>query len=255
MQIWGGVPAAAAQVDQAEALVLVVRQAARLHARSWRDPALLSLPWLKTSAWLRGDDRSGWERAVEGCKTRWHSVKTEVRFAVFRLAPQLRALIDAAFAGSSWAVFQAHVADRTTPWTLCHGDFHASNMHLYPAAAGPARLVVYDWSEVGPWEPMTDIAQLFISDVRLSSLAAGAGERAIEAYHAELCAQGVGDYPLAQCKADFARGVERWLFLFPLLASLGLPEALVDYFQAQIMAFAGEFPANAPPTFKSVVLV
>ncbi len=74
----------------------------------------------------------------------WEKVKAKIRNQTigFEFSPKLINIIEKSFANSSWSAFQAKLQDPKTPWTLCHGDFHAGNMVL---AAGDVFMV--DWCQ------------------------------------------------------------------------------------------------------------
>ena len=187
--------------------------------------------------------------------------------------------MDRSLAAASWAALQAHLHDPTVPWTLCHGDFHASNMiwRLGPADGAsvigcPVRM--YDWSEVGPWEPTTDLAQMAISDVPIAVLAEHARplvrrywQRLLEASAATPHRAGAvdgpqpvteADYPFERCFDAFARGgIERWIWLFAVLSNMpGLPDSAVQYFHDQLHGFVKHFGDGRPYyTLKAVVVM
>ncbi|CAM9483000.1 unnamed protein product [Discosporangium mesarthrocarpum] len=202
---------------------------------------------------------------------------------LFTLSEKLVRIVDESFARASWAGLQKHLGDPLVPWTLCHGDFHAANMFLFgdsldagvgeeggqgatthhhseqsassatagakPAASmgrqgGHPRVALFDWAEVGPWEPMTDLGQMVISDIS-PALFQEHARRMVELYWERLVGGGVdpGAYPLEQCWDDFCRGgVERWIWVFSVLAVFPrVPEGLVKYFHDQLLAFIQAF--------------
>jgi aminoglycoside/choline kinase family phosphotransferase len=126
-------------------------------------------------------------------------------------------------AGASWTKMVAHL--KSHPFTLCHGDFHAANMLLLnnsdqtlEGISGGLRW--FDWSEVGPWEGPTDLAQTMISDMKVDVFRQHA-RSLVTSYHQRLVTGGVTNYSLDQCLADFARGgPERWLWCFAILAAM-----------------------------------
>jgi len=73
-------------------------------------------------------------------------------------------MMDEALNGSSWANLQAVLHDKSIPFTLTHGDFHAANF-LW-SYQGEGELVAVDWTELGVWSPLTELGQMMISDVK-----------------------------------------------------------------------------------------
>lgn len=152
------------------------------------------------------------------------------------------------------------------PWTLCHGDFHAGNMFLLPSNQSPStekregeegdNLVLFDWSEVGPWEPTTDLAQTIISDVK-PSLFVKHSEELVKFYWTELIRSGVSEseYSWQTCWAAFCRGgPERWIWVFSIIASLPvMPDMGIQYFHDQLLAFIEAFGDRPFYTLKPVV--
>jgi aminoglycoside phosphotransferase (APT) family kinase protein len=106
-------------------------------------------------------------------------------------------VLDASFANSSWIQLQEHL--KTAPFTLAHGDFRASNMIMQLSSSSNHNaddllegLKIFDWSEVGPWESATDLAQTVISDFPKELF--DKVEGILKAYHVRLLELGVKDY-------------------------------------------------------------
>ncbi|CAM9410060.1 unnamed protein product [Choristocarpus tenellus] len=187
--------------DPLAALEAIFSMSADIHARHWQNKWLLKSEqnWLKGSAWYAGQGRTEWELAMQFGRSSWERAKRRFGCSssgecgilagsgketqcsdnsdqVFSLSSKLVRIVDESFALSSWKLLQAHLCDPSVPWTLCHGDFHASNMFAFAGleksdySHGGIGLALCDWSEVGPWEPMTDLAQLAISDLSPSLL-------------------------------------------------------------------------------------
>lgn len=153
-------------------------------------------------------------------------------------------IMDRSFSESSWDLFQAHVRDKSIPFTLCHGDFHSSNMFV----GQDGRPFLFDWSEVGPWEPTADLVQIIISDLK-PSFFVGKTKKWVEIYWQRLKELGLNEqeYSLEECWYSFCRrGPERWIWLFAILCDFpGVPDTLVQYFHDQLLAFIeahGDFP-------------
>ncbi len=163
------------------------------------------------------------------------------------------------FAATSWQRMQDHLRDPTTPWTLCHGDFHSSNMMLSRKARDSEdELILYDWSEVGPWEGTTDLAQMIISDVRMAVFRPHA-QRLVRAYWDRLVQRGVNarEYSFEQCWKAFVRGgAERWAWMLCLLLAYpGLPAAAGQYFHDQVLAWLEEYQVYPCVSMKPVVCI
>eukprot|EP00051_Salpingoeca_urceolata_P007382 m.97274 g.97274 ORF g.97274 m.97274 type:complete len:428 (+) comp15216_c0_seq3:85-1368(+) len=231
-QVWGGDIPAATPAVQLDLLHNAFRLAAGMHAANWRKQSLKSNAKLKAAAWYQGRDRATWEGSMNTARAAWGASK---QMHEDKLSPRLVGLIDRSLAASSWDAFQKHINDPKVPWTLCHGDFHAGNMIV--TETPDTTVCLFDWSEVGLWEPMADLGQMMISDVR-RSVYGGHSRDIVHRYWEGLRARGVQDYTFEQCWSDFCRaGPARWLFLFPVLASMKLPFAFVDYCQTQILDF------------------
>lgn len=158
---------------------------------------------------------------------------------------------------------QAHLHDPSVPFTLTHGDFHAANMLWCPERAaatekasrsttpgssssggggsGGGGMVLVDWSEVGVWEPMADIAQMLVSDVR-PHVRRQCERALIATYVATLRDAGVTSYSAEAAWRDYGRaGSQRWLWLFAVLAGLpdeqAMPLVAARFFHDQTAAF------------------
>jgi hypothetical protein len=64
-------------------------------------------------------------------------------------------------------------------------------------------------------------------------------------------------YPLDVCWAAFVRGsIERWIWLFAVIAAFPVPPAFVQYFQHQLLSFIEAFAPTTPAfAVKSLVCV
>lgn len=247
-QIWG-VPSLPRPRGPETVLVDVFHTAADIHAAHWRDPALRRSRWLKAAAWYRGEQRAQWELGVRTAARAWDGAMHKRRVhgspqSQLRLDAALERLVEASLRHASWSALQQHLHDPGVPFTLTHGDMHASNMlwrytraEAQGAADSDGELVLVDWSEVAVWEPAADLGQMLISDV-LPPLRRALEERLLQAYHARLCAGGVSDYAFTQLLADYKRApLERWLWLLCYLLNLDLPAHALQYFHDQTAAF------------------
>lgn len=108
-----------------------------------------------------------------------------------------------------------------------------------------APIVLVDWSEVGLWEPTTDLGQMLISDLRPDVVRQHA-EPLVRHYWETLVAVRpdlAEAYPWTRCWKDFCRAtIERWTFLFAVLAGFdGVPGALVTWFHDNLLSFVQTF--------------
>ncbi|KAG0195505.1 hypothetical protein BGX28_001242 [Mortierella sp. GBA30] len=246
-QIWGvpdsidrqSLPPATDMLDQ------MFLTAADMHAQHWNDYSLLELNWLKSSAWYKGSERARWEWSVQSGLRGWERGKTMAASGEFpvKYSDKFIKIMDESFKRASWEHFQARVQDKTVPFTLTHGDFHAANMILDRSSTTSVSspIVIYDWSEVCVWEPTTDLGQTVISDVATPVFQEHA-RSALQKYWERLIELGVVkavDYPFETCWKSFLRGgVEKWIWTFAILCSYpGMPAQAVQYFHDQMLAF------------------
>ena len=250
-QIWG-VPQSIKPVDKLSVLTEVFLTAADLHARYWCDPSLKRMSWLKGADWYAGKGRASWEVALQVAKRSWEGAKGElIDTGAVKYDPRFVALIDRSFEDSSWAALQRHCIDPAIPWTLSHGDHHASNMlWCYDGsrdataddggAANLRHLVLVDWTEVGIWEPTADLGQMMISDVP-ADLRRAHEKDLLKAYWERLTGKGgvsAAAYPFDACwEAYGVYAVERWIWFLCVLAGMELPHAAQQYFHDQVWAF------------------
>jgi hypothetical protein len=111
--------------------------------------------------------------------------------------------------------------------------------------------------QVGPWEPTTDLAQMIISDVK-PELFKAHSKHLVRLYWDHLVKHGVPEssYPFEACWRSFCRGgVERWIWLFTVLASMSLPPKAIQYFHDQLLAFIDAHEERECYHLKEVVYV
>eukprot|EP00762_Andalucia_godoyi_P008130 ANDGO_02170.mRNA.1 aminoglycoside phosphotransferase len=275
-QIWGS-PVRKFSVEEQDSLIRVIYETvAKVHALHWNDPALLQNDWMKAATWYRGLEQESWEKAAQmalGCweaaKSRLHGPSqdeaTDLSAGHFRMNDRFVALVDRSFAATNWQALQAHLHDKHVPFTMCHGDFHSSNMfvilrrpanHDNPSDTIPeitresiATVKWFDWSEVGPWEPCADLGQILISDVKPQLFVAHARSW-IEVYWNTLVQELEPkfphirtEFPWDACWEIYSRGsIERWIWLFGVVASLpAVPVVAIQYFHDQLCAFIEAF--------------
>ncbi len=86
------------------------------------------------------------------------------------------------------------------PRALMHGDFRLDNL-FFGGAGHEATLTAIDWQGVGLARPAFDVAY-FVAGNLDAEVARKAEGDLVRAYHDELLARGVADYPLAECWRD-----------------------------------------------------
>jgi hypothetical protein len=171
-QIWG-LPADLPPLpDRLQVVKAQFSHAADIHAEFWCDKRLLQAPynvWLRSANWYGGGcvaARTRWELAMEeirryalgslqiasasvdGVHSNWTAVKEKIGSGKsdLKFSPVLVDVFDRSIARSSWHEVAAKLQDPSLPFTLCHGDFHASNMMLLlkPPQAAPFGLRMFD---------------------------------------------------------------------------------------------------------------
>ncbi|KAF8939801.1 hypothetical protein BGZ47_008040 [Haplosporangium gracile] len=245
-QIWGvpdsidraSLPPSADMLDQ------MFLTAAEMHAQHWNDQRLLKLDWLKSTGWYKGSNRVVWEWSLQAGAVSWEKGKAMSASGGFdvKYSDKFVKIMDSAFKRASWERLQTRLQDKTIPFTLTHGDFHAANMILDHSSATEApSICMYDWSEVCIWEPTTDLGQTIISDVPVAVFKTHA-RTALKKYWDRLIELGAfkpETYPFETCWKSFLRGgIEKWLWTFGILCSYpGMPANAVQYFHDQMLAF------------------
>lgn len=248
-----------------QALRAAMALAARMHAGFWNDADLLRQPYLKAVPWYHGYGRLAWEAGIVAARKYWQRAKRQWTGEAgaasgVHLSQAIVALVDNSLAQASWSRLQQRLCAPDRVFTLTHGDFHAANMlwasggesEALPTpdeASGKARppygIVLVDWSEVGVWEPTTDLGQMMISDLPPEMTRAHALTlvhfywQTLVSCRPELATA----YPFPRCWRDFCRStVERWVFLFSVLAGWpGIPGSLVQWFHDNLANFVNTF--------------
>lgn len=238
-QIWGA-PEVKPPRDPVASLETVFVAAAKQHAAFWNEKSLLAEPWLRSADWFHNRGRKAWEATVQRVRSDWANAKRKAADPKngWKFSDKLIQIIDQSLAHTSWEALQAHI--KTMNFTLTHGDFHASNMFLLRDESSEVdRPVMFDWSEVGPWEPTTDLGQMLISDVKPAIFNAHS-KALLRKYWQTLLEHGVSEkeYPWDVCWNSFCRGsAERWIFLFCVLTSFPLGAPAIQYFHDQLLSF------------------
>eukprot|EP01129_Flabellula_baltica_P007650 TRINITY_DN2989_c0_g1_i5.p1 TRINITY_DN2989_c0_g1~~TRINITY_DN2989_c0_g1_i5.p1 ORF type:complete len:596 (-),score=148.30 TRINITY_DN2989_c0_g1_i5:20-1780(-) len=234
-QCWGPVEIEPPR-DPVEVLKKIFLEASFTHAKHWNDKSLLDVTWLRAVGWYQGYNRATWELSMAKAKSDWEFARDK-----FEIDPKFAEIIDKAFAATSWDALQAHFNKEDHVMTLCHGDFHGGNTFLVNDGDGD-KVIMFDMSEIGVWEPLQDIPQTLMSDVK-PEIFKEHGEELLRMYWENLIKLGVPEsYTWERCKSDFARGAERWIYMFCICANMGIPQFAIDYFQNQILSFIEAFP-------------
>jgi hypothetical protein len=87
------------------------------------------------------------------------------------------------------------------PLALAHGDYRLDNLFFGSSGDG-AELAVIDWQGAGCGRPALDVGYFIVTNLS-SEFAAESEESLVRAYHEELVAGGVRDYPFEQCWRDY----------------------------------------------------
>lgn len=239
-QIWGVPSPVVPPRDVVTTLETVFTVTAKYHATFWNNPELLKQYWMKGTHWYHGKHRHHWEYSISATRAHWESAKkkADAPDSQFKINPRLRSIIDKTLEETNWDDFQAHI--KSNPFTLCHGDFHASNMFIFRKEGDESDTPVwFDWSEIGPYEPTSDLAQMLISDVKPEIFKAHSKDL-VRNYYDELIKNGVSEkeYSWQTCWNSFCRGgVERWIWLFCLLTDFPIPPNALKYFHDQLLEF------------------
>ena len=248
-QCWGPAPPLPSTMTNAvpqpaEVLEAVFVQYAQVHARFWRRRALLEVPWLKHVGWLQGQDRTRWELDRDGTRTKWNTILERADETKIVWPNEIVANIHQAVNNTSWAAFRERfdISKPDTPFTLCHGDFHAGNMFW---AHSSNDLYSVDFAEVGVFCPFTEIAQYVISNATVK-VRREHEQRLFRVYYDRLIADGVSPelFPYDQCWERYKLGgIERWLQMLILLGAVhslmptSLPAFAMDFFIEQTRSF------------------
>uniref|UniRef100_A0A7S3D4T5 Aminoglycoside phosphotransferase domain-containing protein n=1 Tax=Palpitomonas bilix TaxID=652834 RepID=A0A7S3D4T5_9EUKA len=227
------------------------KTAARLHAVNWCNDDLKKMEYLKGWSWYTGIDEAKWRGSISLAKMGFSAGSEKIAWN-----SNLHQLLSDAFENSTYQAFCEHLQRK--PFTLCHGDWHASNMFMVEGAT--VNTVCFDWSEVGIFEPCGDLGQLVISDVRPEIFRKHSREW-VEEYWAclreSVQSRGVSfDYSLENCWEDYQqRAIEKWSWLLCVLLLYPLPAARLQYFHDQLSSFLDHHGWPEKVELKSVVIL
>lgn len=171
-----------------EQALVVVKEAAKLHASHWEDPAVDALPWVSGSSAAPVAPTTG---AIPGM---WRGFRD--RYAL-QIQPDALAIGEAFF-----AVFDTYQRGHDGPRCLIHNDFRPDNM-MFATQDGGYPVAVVDWQTLGYGHGASDISYF------LAGALAPASRRKHEAdlldeYYRQLTAHGVKNYAWQQLIHDYS---------------------------------------------------
>lgn len=245
-QCWGAVKVPDTIESPLKVLETIFLETADFHAKFWRDRSLLKLKWLKAVDWIQGNNRAKWELGVKIMQQKWQIIMENVKAGKtsIKYSQKVTEAMNTAKVNTSWQTFlsEFNISQPTTPFTICHGDFHPSNL-LWEGGKRPVYMV--DWAEVGVFCPFTDIAQFLISHATVE-FRRQHELHLLRVYYNRLVENGVSPttFPFDECFERYKRGgIERWLQMLILLAYINvktpnaLPDFGVTFFHDQVNAF------------------
>jgi hypothetical protein len=117
--------------------------AAKLHAKYWKKPDVLSIPWLRGRHWWIQEGVDEWNLSQKTCSDAWAkklevdphgSIKDDYLFEIVNASVQKISLADY----QEWS--------KKTHWTLVHGDFHPANL-MWVDELNSSKFL--DWEMIG----------------------------------------------------------------------------------------------------------
>ena len=117
-----------------------IRQAAAIHAPSWKNDAILSLDWLQPQEALTAQIRTLYPQAQALFEERYADT----------LEPEFMAVCIQLAASDTW------LSRNHAKLSLVHGDFRLDNM-LFGIGGGTEPIAILDWQTLGIGNPLTDI--------------------------------------------------------------------------------------------------
>ena len=254
-QIWGARNLSNEENEKPEVLLeRIYCSFAKIHAKYWCNSFLMEHSWLKSAAWYRGENKAQWNLSLKTVQRLWAKAKSNQRAIENNWSPKLVSIIDRSLFASTWKALQNDMHNPDTPFTLTHGDFHAANMFSIPTKK---RLAVVDWPEIGVGEPLTELGQFMISDVK-PDFRRKHEKSLVRKYWKVLTANGVSAeaYPFEKCWNAYVTGcVQRWIYMFVLLANLGLPKEALQYFHDQLLSFIEDHGSHSIYILKTIPCV
>jgi len=247
-QIWGLPEGALDKLDPVPEKLDVLKEmfltAANWHAKNWNNEELKKQNWLRVVPWMNGEEKEWWEKGFTQIKTFWENAKKKIESGDIKVnyTDKLVGLVDKSLENASWEGLQEYLNSPDVFFTLCHGDFHASNM-MWMNDTSSVRL--FDWSEIGLREPGCDLGQTIISDVRPEVWKNGEDIKLLKIYWEKLVSMGVpaDEFTFEKCVEGYERStIEYWFWMFIILHNFPIPPSLLQYFHDQLLAFIEEHP-------------
>ena len=173
-------------VDEVE---LVIRELGRLHAAWWGDARLDQTPWLPMKGSLAPDQR------VVVLIQYWESFLGKLSIPVTEEVLSAGELCARYLSAVSISMYTQ------SPRTLIHHDVQGDN--LLVAGDGEPSLAFVDWQLTTAARPVVDLADFLVRHLDMSERRRHE-DRLLGIYHSVLTERGVTDYPLEQCRDDYA---------------------------------------------------
>ena len=183
---------------------LALQQIAGLHAAYWQASGLEALPWLRGVPERVGRQAAALPAMLDRYLARFGDLLAPPAVAALeRFVPRYGRI----------------VSDRTSPWTLQHGDFRLDNV-LFDVCGEAGTMATLDWQTINAGCGLFDAA-FFVGG------ALGADERRqvesdlVASYHDALCRRGVHGYAFDDCWRDYRKYAARSLYT-PIAAGLAV---------------------------------
>ena len=212
-------------------VIATVRLMARLQARFWNNEALAALAWMPTSNHIEVDYDGKWPSLVE----HFGAVVGDAG-----LAAGAR-LLDG---GAAWV--EAEIERR--PRTIVHSDLRADNL-LFGTPGTADEVLVVDWQIAIRSMGAFDVARL-MGGSELPEERRGHQFEVLCAWHDELCAAGVRDYPYDEALRDFRLGALSAIsfpvhFHTGVIDSTGRARAVAEAICRRLLVSAAEIDATS----------
>lgn len=238
-------------VSERDVTLMCFKAAATLQAPFWNKADSLAqdenLSFLRCGQWIRGEGRESWDAVAGWAIQGWARAKGVLADKGVKMPQELSDIMDASIAKTTWDAYQDFY--RTHTLTLCHGDFHPSNMIVRtPDEAGKVGIVMVDWEVVGIGSGPQDLGQFMISHSfpeSRRSMERDAVQHYVETLH-DLGVEVSFDDVWTEYTAG---GLGRFVWMLGIMIGGGMPVAADQYFVDQVAAFAhdhGFSAQNAP---------
>ena len=220
--------------------------AGKLHGTYWNDSSLVQHKFLKNSEMYHDEGKEGWLKKMSYLQSKWTKFTPKIKdeSTGAHWSPQIIELINASLSqGNDWERFSE--ALHGIPFTLVHGDFHPANMMVNKKDRS---IMLLDFEMVGVGLGVVDLGQYMISHLECGQRKELESDFVMN-YHQELCihiGEQAENYTFDQCWSDYGRGgTEKWMFLLIILADMGLPSKIMQYFHDQVFDFATTHDVSA----------